>query len=169
MDAANPDVRSASGSPAHRAGKLHHPARDLRNQLHGDVQRPGVHPPACQTVRRRGNHQRQVLREPRAGTGVTANAMPWAATIPIAPARERRSCWVSSYRRSFFPADQCHRHGVKIATARAGNVIGGGDWARDRIVPDIVRHLASSRAVPVRSPWAVASVAGMFSSRCAAT
>jgi CDP-glucose 4,6-dehydratase len=74
---------------------------------------------------------------------------------PYSASKGAAELLVSSYRRSFFPPDQCHRHGVKIATARAGNVIGGGDWARDRIVPDIVRHLASSHAVPVRSPWAV--------------
>jgi CDP-glucose 4,6-dehydratase len=62
---------------------------------------------------------------------------------------------VSSYRRSFFPADRCGEHGVKLASVRAGNVIGGGDWARDRIVPDIVAHLSSNRPVPVRSPHAV--------------
>jgi CDP-glucose 4,6-dehydratase len=55
-----------------------------------------------------------------------------------------------SYYRSFFAP-----RGVGVATARAGNVIGGGDWARDRILPDIVAALASGRSVPVRSPAAV--------------
>lgn len=44
---------------------------------------------------------------------------------------------------------------VAIATARAGNVIGGGDWAMDRLVPDLVRAAASGRAVPIRAPHAV--------------
>jgi CDP-glucose 4,6-dehydratase len=74
---------------------------------------------------------------------------------PYSASKGAAELLVSSYRRSFFPADQGHRHGVKLASARAGNVIGGGDWARDRIVPDIVRHLASRRPVPVRSPQAV--------------
>ena len=60
-----------------------------------------------------------------------------------------------SWRRSFFPPDRLAEHGVALATARAGNVIGGGDWARDRIVPDAVRALSSGRAVPVRNPGAV--------------
>jgi CDP-glucose 4,6-dehydratase len=58
----------------------------------------------------------------------------------------------AAYRRSFF-ADPSH--GVKIATARAGNVIGGGDWALDRIVPDCVRHLLRGEAVPVRNRHAI--------------
>jgi len=47
---------------------------------------------------------------------------------------------------------------VLVASARAGNVLGGGDWALDRIVPDCIRHLASGRSIPVRNkhatrPW----------------
>lgn len=58
---------------------------------------------------------------------------------------------VDSWRKSFFPAN-CP---VRIATARAGNVIGGGDWAEDRIVPDLVRALAAGQPVVVRNPNAV--------------
>jgi len=56
----------------------------------------------------------------------------------------------SAYGRSFFAGQ-----GKGVATARAGNVIGGGDWARDRIVPDCVRALQGGRAIGVRSPRAV--------------
>jgi CDP-glucose 4,6-dehydratase len=61
---------------------------------------------------------------------------------------------ISAWRRSFFAKD----HPVKIATARAGNVIGGGDWALDRIVPDVMRALARGETIPVRNknatrPW----------------
>lgn len=56
----------------------------------------------------------------------------------------------SAYARSFFkPA------GVKLATVRAGNVIGGGDWAEDRIIPDVVRALEAGKPVSVRNPEAV--------------
>jgi CDP-glucose 4,6-dehydratase len=61
----------------------------------------------------------------------------------------------AAYRRSFFPPDRLAQHGVKLATARAGNVIGGGDWAHDRIVTDIVRHLTAGETVPVRNPASV--------------
>jgi CDP-glucose 4,6-dehydratase len=62
---------------------------------------------------------------------------------------------VASYRRSFFAPERVAAHGVKLATARAGNVIGGGDFARDRIVVDAVRALAEGRRVPVRNPEAI--------------
>jgi CDP-glucose 4,6-dehydratase len=54
---------------------------------------------------------------------------------------------VASWRRSFFAG-----HPVRIATARAGNVIGGGDWAQDRIIPDCVRALARGESIPIRNP-----------------
>lgn len=62
---------------------------------------------------------------------------------------------ISSYRRSFF-ADASSN--VWVASARAGNVIGGGDWALDRIVPDAMRALSRGEAIPVRNkvstrPW----------------
>jgi len=56
----------------------------------------------------------------------------------------------SAYRRSFFDPD-----GIGLATCRAGNVIGGGDWAADRIIPDAVRAINAGRAVQVRSPESV--------------
>jgi CDP-glucose 4,6-dehydratase len=61
---------------------------------------------------------------------------------------------IASYRRSFFPASGP----VRLASARAGNVIGGGDWALDRIVPDCIRALRAGQAIPVRNkiatrPW----------------
>ncbi|MEX2284977.1 MAG: CDP-glucose 4,6-dehydratase [Gemmatimonadota bacterium] len=58
----------------------------------------------------------------------------------------------AAFRSSFFHAGGRH---VGIATARAGNVIGGGDWSTDRIVPDIIRALAERRAVVLRNPGAV--------------
>ena len=61
---------------------------------------------------------------------------------------------VSSWRRSFFESGRADGE-VACATARAGNVIGGGDWAPDRIVPDCMRSLALGDRVPVRSPRAV--------------
>lgn len=62
---------------------------------------------------------------------------------------------VSSFRNSFFNINQYNQHQKAIASARAGNVIGGGDWSTDRIIPDIVRSLARSSAIDVRNPKAV--------------
>jgi CDP-glucose 4,6-dehydratase len=56
----------------------------------------------------------------------------------------------AAYARSFFPPER----GVGIATARAGNVIGGGDWAADRLVPDLIRGLDSGTPVAIRNPAA---------------
>ncbi len=62
---------------------------------------------------------------------------------------------VSSYRNSFFNPTDYKAHTKSIASARAGNVIGGGDWAKDRIIPDIVRALSKNEPVIVRNPNAV--------------
>lgn len=62
---------------------------------------------------------------------------------------------VSAYRRSFFPVERHSEHGVAIASARAGNVIGGGDWALDRLVPDIIRALRAEVSPILRNPDAI--------------
>lgn len=61
----------------------------------------------------------------------------------------------AAYRRSFFPLTHYQQHRVAIATARAGNVIGGGDWAQDRLVPDFVRAAVTGKELLIRSPHAV--------------
>jgi CDP-glucose 4,6-dehydratase len=61
----------------------------------------------------------------------------------------------ASWRRSFFPVEKLSEHRKAIATARAGNVIGAGDWAKDRIVPDAIRALSAHEAVMVRNPNSV--------------
>ncbi len=61
----------------------------------------------------------------------------------------------SAYRTSFFHPRDHARHGVGIATARAGNVIGGGDWADDRLVPDCMRALLAGLPISVRNPGAM--------------
>ena len=88
-------------------------------------------------------------------SGATARSTPLGGHDPYSASKGAAEIAVAAYRRSFFPADRLGQHGVKLATARAGNVIGGGDWAKDRIVTDIVRHLAAGQPVPVRSPRAV--------------
>ncbi len=60
---------------------------------------------------------------------------------------------ISSYRRSFFQTQgTCH---TAVASARAGNVIGGGDWAEDRLIPDCIRAIEGGRMVELRSPGAI--------------
>jgi CDP-glucose 4,6-dehydratase len=60
-----------------------------------------------------------------------------------------------SYRRSFFPLDQLGRHGVALASARAGNAIGGGDWTPDQLVPDLIRAFVAGTPCLIRSPSGV--------------
>lgn len=61
----------------------------------------------------------------------------------------------ASYRSSFFNPEDYGEHNVGLATVRAGNVIGGGDWARDRLVTDIVTAFLNNKEVKIRSPYAV--------------
>jgi CDP-glucose 4,6-dehydratase len=61
----------------------------------------------------------------------------------------------ASYRNSFFNPADFKKHGVALASARAGNVIGGGDWAGDRLIPDIIRAALRGEKVLIRNPRAV--------------
>ncbi|WP_273346478.1 CDP-glucose 4,6-dehydratase [Alteromonas australica] len=56
---------------------------------------------------------------------------------------------------SYFNKHQFHEHSVAIASARAGNVIGGGDWAQDRLIPDIFKAISKKETVIIRSPKAI--------------
>ena len=58
----------------------------------------------------------------------------------------------SAYRSSFFNPAEYSRHGIALASARAGNVIGGGDWAKDRLIPDILAAFAQRKPVLIRNP-----------------
>jgi len=62
---------------------------------------------------------------------------------------------INCYAQSFFNPADYERHRKGVAVGRAGNVIGGGDWAKDRIIPDIVRALGQGQPVQVRNPAAV--------------
>lgn len=61
---------------------------------------------------------------------------------------------VSAYRQSFFSDDKYAEHGLALASARAGNVIGGGDWSEDRIIPDAIRAFNSNESLILRNPTA---------------
>lgn len=70
---------------------------------------------------------------------------------PYSASKAAAEIAISSYRDSFFPKEG----NVRLASVRAGNVIGGGDWAEDRIIPDAVRAVTSGDVLEVRSPQAV--------------
>lgn len=73
---------------------------------------------------------------------------------PYSASKAAMEIALASYQRSFFAAGPSPV-AVRIASARAGNVIGGGDWSQNRIVPDVIRALVSNRTVAVRNPDAV--------------
>ena len=62
---------------------------------------------------------------------------------------------IHSWRQSFMNPNDYYKHGKAIASVRAGNVIGGGDWAKDRIMPDCIRSLEKQEAIEVRNPKAI--------------
>lgn len=61
----------------------------------------------------------------------------------------------AAYRSSYFNPERYSEHGVAIATGRAGNVIGGGDWSEDRLVPDLLHAFGASQSAHIRNPQSV--------------
>ncbi len=71
---------------------------------------------------------------------------------PYSASKAAAEIVIDSYRNCFFNVDQYPEHKKAVAVARAGNVIGGGDWSKDRLIPDIVRALSKKEAVQIRNP-----------------
>ena len=61
----------------------------------------------------------------------------------------------AAYRNSFFNPEEYKKHNVALASVRAGNVIGGGDWAKDRLIPDCIRAVMQKKKIVIRNPRAV--------------
>lgn len=81
---------------------------------------------------------------------------PFGGYDPYSSSKGACEVAIQSWRRSFFnPNDYGHTHTVSLASVRAGNVIGGGDWAIDRIIPDCIRALETTKVIEIRSPKAV--------------
>ncbi len=74
---------------------------------------------------------------------------------PYSASKSAAELVVNSYRLSYFRPDRLSDHGVGLASARAGNVIGGGDWSSDRLIPDLVRAAAQHRPASLRFPAAI--------------
>lgn len=74
---------------------------------------------------------------------------------PYAASKAAAELVVDAFRRSYFPPALLGEHGVQLATVRAGNAIGGGDWAQDRVLPDAVRAALTGRSLELRMPAAV--------------
>lgn len=80
---------------------------------------------------------------------------PMGGYDPYSSSKGAAEIAISSWRRSFFNPKEFDRHGKSIASVRAGNVIGGGDWALDRIIPDCIRALEADKPIDIRSPKAI--------------
>lgn len=80
---------------------------------------------------------------------------PMGGYDPYSSSKGAAEIAIASWRRSFFNPEQWEKHGKSIASVRAGNVIGGGDWASDRIIPDCIRALEAGKPIEIRSPKAI--------------
>ena len=80
---------------------------------------------------------------------------PFGGFDPYSSSKACSELVTAAYRSSYFNPEQYPQHGVAVATARAGNVIGGGDWAADRLGPDIMRSVLAGEPVRIRNPHAV--------------
>ena len=79
---------------------------------------------------------------------------PMGGNDPYSSSKGCAELVAAAYRNSFFNKNRYGQHRVAVATARAGNVIGGGDWAIDRLVPDVIRSLMTGQDIVLRNPHA---------------
>lgn len=80
---------------------------------------------------------------------------PMGEKDPYSASKGAAELAIHSYRESFFPPERLNEHGVKLASARAGNVIGGGDFTRDALIVDTINALAAGRPISLRNPHAL--------------
>ena len=73
---------------------------------------------------------------------------------PYSASKAMAEIAVEAYRDAYFPGNRREEHTAAVASARAGNVVGGGDWARNRLLPDIIRALTEGRPIDIRNPAA---------------
>jgi CDP-glucose 4,6-dehydratase len=80
---------------------------------------------------------------------------PMGGYDPYSSSKGAAEIAISSWRNSFFNPQNYSKHGKSIASVRAGNVIGGGDWALDRIIPDCIKSLERKQKIDIRNPKAI--------------
>jgi CDP-glucose 4,6-dehydratase len=80
---------------------------------------------------------------------------PLGGADPYSASKAAAEMAIAAYRESFFSPTSVSGRGIGLASVRAGNVLGGGDWAEDRIVPDCIRALASDEPIRLRRPEAI--------------
>ncbi|MGH8077350.1 MAG: CDP-glucose 4,6-dehydratase [Lysobacter sp.] len=109
---------------------------------------------ACDSVRVVVNATTDKVYEANATPNGYRESDPLGGHDPYGTSKACAELISACYRRSYFYRDDGRGQPVLLATARAGNVIGGGDWAEDRLVPDLVRAAASGHPLRVRNPLA---------------
>lgn len=80
---------------------------------------------------------------------------PFGGYDPYSSSKGCAEILIASYRNSFMNPKDYEKHHKSIASVRAGNVIGGGDWAKDRIIPDCIRAIEAGEEIQIRSPQSV--------------
>jgi len=80
---------------------------------------------------------------------------PMGGHDPYSASKGGAELMISAYRNSFFHPDFISEHQVSVSSARGGNVIGGGDWGEDRILPDCIRALSQDKPIVLRNPAAI--------------
>lgn len=80
---------------------------------------------------------------------------PMGGYDPYSSSKGAAEIAIASWRCSFFNPKEYKKHGKSVASVRAGNVIGGGDWALDRIIPDCIKALETEKTIDIRSPKAI--------------
>lgn len=80
---------------------------------------------------------------------------PLGGADPYSSSKACSELVTAAYRHSFFHPAEYNNHHISLATARAGNVIGGGDWARDRLIPDCIQSFLKGEKITIRSPQSV--------------
>lgn len=105
----------------------------------------------CPSVRVVVNATTDKVYEPPSSASGYREGDPLGGHDPYSASKACAELVSACYRRSYFQADDSR---VRLATARAGNVIGGGDWAEDRLIPDLVRAVAQQRPLRLRNPRA---------------
>ncbi len=79
---------------------------------------------------------------------------PFGDHDPYGASKGAAEILIRAYRHSFFPPERLAAHGIKLASARAGNVVGGGDWTEHALIVDIVKALSRRQPVEIRNPGA---------------
>ena len=93
--------------------------------------------------------------QPAASLRAHPETDPLGGNDPYSSSKACAEIVTAAYRSSFFPVERLADHRVAIATVRAGNVIGGGDWSQDRLIPDLIRGFDAGQQVLIRHPKAI--------------